>query len=86
MDRVAMTVLCMHLSQWQQACEVVKEKKGVLGHLGALEARQQAMVLHRYLTEFGFTPSSRVRLGGSRNDPGAAFAAWLADNKPASKN
>lgn len=60
MDEVALELVAGHYALWRMALRRVRHE-GIHSPL-AIEARQQGVLLHRLLSDFGFTPAARVRL------------------------
>jgi len=68
-ERGALEQYCVAYSEWRQAVDTVRKEgryyqteKGVTEHPAAKAMRALSTICHRYLCEFGLTPSSRSRL------------------------
>jgi len=68
-ERASIEQYCVAYSEWRQALSAVQKEgryysteKGLIEHPAAKALRSLAGICHRYLCEFGLTPSSRSRL------------------------
>ncbi|MCC6695002.1 MAG: P27 family phage terminase small subunit [Candidatus Hydrogenedentes bacterium] len=82
LDEIPLEVAAVHYAMWREAAQRVMGSAGEKGEgvqsAMAVEARQQAAIVHRILSEFGFTPAARVRLALAGEDEGDALEALLA--------
>lgn len=76
-DRAALEMYVSHYEMWRVALAAARKRNDPV-HPVNIEVRQQALFLHRMLAEFGFTPSSRVRLGISTATAGGGLMAFLS--------
>lgn len=77
-DRSALAAYCVVYGRWVQAEKLVaksegglvKTKKGnIVQHPSLAIANKALELMHRYLTEFGMTPSSRTRVSVKSKEP-----------------
>lgn len=79
-DRTGLAAYCKAYSRWRQAekfldeaeTTVMRSEKGYLQQLPQIAIAQKYLaIVHKWATEFGFTPSSRSRVtgaGGGKSD------------------
>lgn len=75
LDEIPLEVVAVHYAMWREAAERVMAE-GVQSAM-AVEARQQAVIVHRILGDYGFTPAARVRLALADEDDGDALEKLL---------
>jgi len=68
-ERGALEQYCVAYSEWRQAVKTAREQgryfttdTGLKEHPASKTMRALAVICHKYLSEFGLTPSSRTRL------------------------
>jgi P27 family predicted phage terminase small subunit len=94
-DRAAFAIYCQMWSRWVQAEEKIAETaltyttKDANGNPKALIqspyvgiANRAAEICHKFLTEFGFTPSSKTRVAAAPESKLAKFLSQPTPKKP----
>jgi len=84
-DRTALAAYCTAYARWLKAEKIVKEKgelyKTASGNVMTspmLWVANKAMdQMHKFMAEFGMTPSSRTRITTSEDGPESAFKRFL---------
>lgn len=87
-DRAALAAYCQAYARWKEAeafltengtTYVSRDKDGKVKFVAPFPqvsiAQKQSQLMHRFLVEFGLTPSSRTRVKGIAPDPDAARKA-----------
>ena len=86
-DRAALEAYCVAYARWQQAeLEIEVEgitvrgpKGGVMKNPAVTVAHQAMLIMYKFMSEFGMTPSSRSRLKVEKPDTGKTLAEMLFD-------
>lgn len=84
-DGSALAAYCQAYSRWVEAEEKLKDEDltvttangNVLQNPLVNIANKQMLLMHRYLTEFGMTPSSRTRIQVKKDDGESEMASYL---------
>lgn len=82
LDVWALAMICEHFAVWQASIERI-HADGSEGPMEPVEivARKEAALLHRMLSEFGFTPTSRIRLALKESPTESVLAKILGKKK-----
>ncbi|MGD9644433.1 MAG: phage terminase small subunit P27 family [Pirellulales bacterium] len=90
LDRAALAAYCVAYGRWHDAEEILRKTNVVLVAKGTgnmypnpyLHIANKAMEqMHKFLTEFGMSPSSRTRVHGKSDKPGDDFEQFLKKKK-----